>query len=176
MSTQFQVSLLSGDEALQHVGALTVLLRDCVEIGASVGFVLPVSIATLDAFWRDKIVPEIYDRSRFLFAVTDADLIIGTVQLDCGTPLNQPHRAEVAKLLVAPKYRRKGIGRLLMVALESHAKDMGRTLLTLDTRTGDKAEPLYSALGYQVAGIIPGYCLDPSAGGLDSTTIMYKNL
>ncbi len=102
--------------------------------------------------------------------------IAGSVQLDYDTPPNQPHRAEVRKLLVHPDFRRRGIAKALMAALESRAAELGRSLLTLDTRTGDMAEPLYVSLGYQTAGIIPGYCRDPFKDHFDPTTIMYKAL
>ena len=98
------------------------------------------------------------------------------VQLDIDTPPNQPHRAEVAKLLVHPDFRRHGFARALMGALETHATAIGRTLITLDTRTGDNAEPLYASLGYRTAGTIPAFCLDPIDGSLHPTTIMYKEL
>jgi ribosomal protein S18 acetylase RimI-like enzyme len=92
-------------------------------------------------------------------------------------PANQPHRAEVSKLLVHPEYRRRGLARRMMLELEGRAGKFRKTLLTLDTRTGDAAEPLYASLGFQTTGIIPGYCLDPDATGrLDATTIMYKQL
>jgi ribosomal protein S18 acetylase RimI-like enzyme len=98
------------------------------------------------------------------------------VQLDFDTPPNQPHRAEVRKLLVRPDFRRQGIGRTLMAEVEKRAAELKRNLLTLDTRTGDSAEPLYASLGYRTVGIIPGYCLDPFNTKLDSTTVMYKAL
>jgi ribosomal protein S18 acetylase RimI-like enzyme len=82
----------------------------------------------------------------------------------------------VSKLLVDPEFRRRGLARALMVAIERRAAGLGRSLLTLDTRTGDKAEPLYASLGYETAGVIPGYCRDPFEDRLDSTTIMYKTL
>jgi ribosomal protein S18 acetylase RimI-like enzyme len=103
--------------------------------------------------------------------------VVGSVQLDYDTPPNQPHRADVRKLLVHPRSRRQGIARMLMRELERRARERGRTLLTLDTRSGDKAEPLYASMGYCVVGIIPGFCRDTAdAGRLDATTIMYKQL
>ena len=102
--------------------------------------------------------------------------IVGSVQLDTDTPPNQPHRAEVRKLLVHPDFRRQGLARALMAELERHAQLLGRSLLTLDTRTGDHAEPLYVSLGYSTVGVIPGYCRDTVEDRLDSTTIMYKTL
>ena len=89
---------------------------------------------------------------------------------------NQPHRAEVRKLMVHPDFRRQGIAKALMAEIEQHAINLGRTLLTLDTRTGDSAQSLYTSLGYITVGAVPGYCLDPFENHLDSTTIMYKNI
>ncbi|HEX6739118.1 MAG TPA: GNAT family N-acetyltransferase [Vicinamibacteria bacterium] len=102
--------------------------------------------------------------------------IVGTVTLDLGTPPNQRHRAEVAKLLVHPVARRRGIARALMIALEAVARAEGRTLLTLDTWTGREAESLYRSLGYVVAGVIPRYARGSLTPELEGTTIMYKDL
>jgi GNAT superfamily N-acetyltransferase len=104
------------------------------------------------------------------------DRIVGTVQLDLSVPPNQQHRAEVAKLLVHPSARRRGIARALMVALEAAARSERRTLLTLDTWTGGSAEPLYLSLGYVVAGVIPRYARGSLTPRLEPTTIMYKEL
>ncbi len=98
------------------------------------------------------------------------------MQLDYDTPPNQPHRAEVRKLMVHPDFRRQGIARSLMSALENEAVAVHRTLLTLDTRTGDAAEPLYASMGYKIAGVLPGWCRDTPTERLDPTTFMYKNL
>ena len=103
-----------------------------------------------------------------------ADRRRGAIILD--TFPNQRHRAEVAKLLVHPDARRQGIGRSLMVAVEELARAESRTLLTLDTRTGDSAEPLYLSMGYVAAGAIPGYAAVPYSAALEATTIMYKTL
>jgi len=113
---------------------------------------------------------------RIVLVSRHAGQITGTVQLDYDTPANQPHRAEIRKLLVHPEHRRHGIAKMLMADIETIAARLGRNLITLDTRTGDMAEPLYAALGYRRAGIIPGYCLDTSASRFDSTTVMYKSL
>ena len=114
--------------------------------------------------------------TRDLFAAERDGRIVGTVQLDRDTPPNGRHRAEVTKLLVHPDHRRQGIGGALMDALEARALEQGRTLLTLDTRSGDAAEPLYRGRGYLAVGQIPDYCRDPFDRGLDPTTILYKRL
>lgn len=155
---------------------LVALLWACVHAGASIGFVLPHSDADAAAFWSGKVFPGVRSGRVALLAARDGERMVGTVQLDCDTPGNQPHRAEARKLLVHPDARRRGIGRSLMMALEAEAKRRDRSLVTLDTRTGDHAEPLYASLGYATAGVIPGYCLDTDSTRLDSTTIMYKSL
>lgn len=167
--------------------ALARLMQACVEAGASINFVRPFSVKDSEAFWRQKVLPGVQAGTRLLWVAaeaadsaspaTAADSVLGSVQLDLDTPPNQPHRGEVAKLMVHPQARRRGLGRALMAALEVEARVRGRTLLTLDTRSGDAAEPLYTGLGYRTVGQIPGFCLDPQGSGrLDATTIMYKPL
>ena len=170
------IASLKPAELEHRAGALGTLLRDCVSDGASIGFVLPLTATAAEAFWRDKVLPGVGAQTRLLLVAEAADTLIGTVQLGLDTPPNQPHRADVAKLLVHPAQRRRGIARALMVELHQRAASLGRRLLALDTRTGDPAEPLYTALGYQTVGVIPGYCLDPTGKRLESTTIMYKTL
>jgi len=174
--TLVSIAELSADEAGLCLGELGALLHACVHDGASIGYVLPFTPADAEGFWRDKVLPAVGAGSRILWVARRGDRIAGSVQLDHDTPPNQPHRAEVRKLLVHPELRRQGISRALMAALEGRARVLGRSLLTLDTRTGDAAEPLYSSLGYAVAGVIPGYCRDPFADHFDPTTVMYKAL
>lgn len=170
------ISIVSADDIASHVPELGALLHACVHAGASVGFVLPFAADDSEAFWRRKVLPEVRDGGRVLLVAQQGGRIAGSVQLGYDTPPNQPHRAEVSKLLVHPDFRRQGIAKALMAELERLASERGRSLLTLDTRTGDKAEPLYASLGYRTAGVIPGYCRDPVEDRLDSTTIMYKAL
>jgi ribosomal protein S18 acetylase RimI-like enzyme len=170
------ISPVSAAEAADHVAALGALLHACVHDGASIGFVLPFSLAESEAYWRGKVLPRVAGGHVVLLVARVDGRIVGSVQLDRDTPPNQPHRAEVRKLLVHPDCRRQGIAKALMAAIERRAAELGRSLLTLDTRTGDHAEPLYAALGYRTAGIIPGYCRDPFEAKLDSTTVMYKTL
>ena len=120
------------------------------------------------------MLPGLQGGGLVLLAAEADGRLAGSVQFDTDTPPNQPHRAEVRKLMVHPDFRRRGIAKSLMADLERRAAAMGRTLLTLDTRTGDFAEPLYASLGYVTAGTIPGYCRDTFLDRLDSTTIMYK--
>jgi hypothetical protein len=168
------ISTFSADDIASHVRELGALLHACVTAGASIGFVLPFTAGDSEAFWSNKVLPAVQGGGRVLWVARNGGRIVGSVQLGYDTPPNQPHRAEVSKLLVHPDCRRQGIARALMAELERAAGRLGRSLLTLDTRTGDMAEPLYASLGYRTAGMIPGYCRDPFADRLDSTTIMYK--
>ncbi|SDR30592.1 hypothetical protein SAMN05443245_4446 [Paraburkholderia fungorum] len=168
---------LSADDLIGHLSELGALLRACVHDGASVGFVMPYGIEESEAFWRNKVLPSLRAGGLVLLVARYGDAIAGTVQLDYDTMPNQRHRAEVRKLLVHPDARRQGVARALMTEVERHAQGLQRSLLTLDTRTGDHAEPLYTALGYQTAGVIPGYAQGPLDNErFDATTIMYKRL
>jgi len=152
------------------------VLHACVHAGASVSFVLPFSHADAVAFWRAQVLPGVREGSRIVILARLGVHIVGTVQLDLATPPNQPHRAEVKKLLVHPWARRRGVGKSLMTALEDHARQARRTLLTLDTVTGAAAEPLYLSLGYVAIGSIPQYALNFNSSKLEPTTVMYKIL
>lgn len=170
------IAILPANDIARRERELGAVLHACVHAGASVNFVLPFSEDDAGAFWIHKVLPEVCAGMRTLLVAEIAGRIAGTVLLDIDTPPNQPHRAEVSKLLVHPDFRRRGIARALMAELEHRAHTLGRSLITLDTRTGDAAEPLYASLGYHAAGIIPGYCRDPFEDTLDATTIMYKAL
>jgi hypothetical protein len=159
-----------------HLNDLTRILYETVQAGASVGFVLPWSVEDSRSFWTQTVFPAVERRERLLLVAIQDDRAVGTVQLSVQMPPNQAHRGEVAKLLVHPDFRKQGIAKRLMVQLESRALSLQKRLVTLDTRTGDTAEPLYRSLGYQIAGVIPGYCRAPDSDRLDSTTYMYKNL
>ncbi|MBB1627626.1 GNAT family N-acetyltransferase [Achromobacter sp. UMC71] len=167
----------SATQARDLLPGLAALLHACVQDGASVSFVLPYSLDDAQAFWRDKVLPSLTaGKASLLVAIQDGQ-VAGSVQLDCDTPPNQPHRAEIRKLLVHPDFRRRGIARRLMQDAERLAVECGRSLLTLDTRTGDSAEPLYGSLGYVTVGVIPGFSRDArNPSKVDGTTIMYKNV
>jgi ribosomal protein S18 acetylase RimI-like enzyme len=164
--------------ALVHaLDDLARVLHACVHDGASVGFALPFGMDEARAFWRERVGAAVSSGGRILLAARGADgRVAGTVQLDLAAMPNQRHRAEVSKLLVHPGARRRGIARALMVELEALAAQHGRWLLTLDTASGDMAEPLYISLGFQVAGIIPQYAHAPEAERFDATTLMFKVL
>jgi ribosomal protein S18 acetylase RimI-like enzyme len=138
--------------------------------------VLPYAIEDGENFWRGRVIPALNGYGRVLLVASVDGVIAGSVQLDYDTPPNQPHRAEVRKLMVHPEFRRQGIARALMAAIENEARAVRRTLLTLDTRTGDAAEPLYVSMGYNIVGVLPGWCRDTITERLDPTTFMYKNL
>jgi len=158
----------------REVRALSDVLIDCVEGGASVSFMLPMSRAKADDFWRG-LSPSVARGERAVLAAEDAaGTIIGTVQIILAQPENQPHRGDLAKMLVHRRVRRCGIGAALLAAAERTALELGKTLLVLDTAGGD-AERLYARLGWQRCGVIPGYALLPQ-GGLCDTTVFYRAL
>ena len=156
--------------------ALAEVLRAVVYDGAGVSFVVPFSLEESRAFWVEKVLPGVRARTRRVVIARDDGRIVGTVQMDMATPPNQPHRAEVAKLLVHPAARQRGIARALMHTLEEIARAEGRTLLTLDTWTGSVAEALYRSLGYTTVGVIPRYARGSLTPELEPATIMFKEL
>jgi GNAT superfamily N-acetyltransferase len=160
-----------GERELQ---GLSDVLIDCVEGGASVSFMLPMSRAKAAEFWRGASM-EVTRGERVVLAAEDAaGSIVGTVQIMLAQPENQPHRADIAKMLVHRRARRRGVGAALLAAAERTALELGKTLLVLDTASAD-AERLYARLGWQRCGVIPGYALLPH-GGLCDTAIFYRTL
>jgi len=158
-----------------QVQELAALLIDCVEGGASVSFMLPLTPERARAFWQ-RVAAGVHDGERALLVAEDAQgAIAGTVQLVLDQPENQPHRADLAKMLVHRRARRQGVGEQLMRAAEDAARECGRTLLVLDTVTAGDAERLYTRLGWQRVGVIPDYALWPQ-GGLCATTYFYRRL
>jgi GNAT superfamily N-acetyltransferase len=152
------------------------VLHAAVHGGASVSFILPFSIEEAAAFWRDKVLPAVVGGTSRLLVARAGERIVGAVQLDLAMPPNQAHRADVKKLLVHPDARRQGVARALMAALEQTALSQKRTLLVLDTRTGDHAEPLYLSMGYVRIGVIPRYARGPLSPELEPTSLLYKEL
>ncbi|MEM1506106.1 GNAT family N-acetyltransferase [Domibacillus sp. 8LH] len=145
---------------------LSVLLKEVVDNGASIGFLPPIQMKEAKAYWQTVLTPH----TVLLIAKIDGRLA-GTVQLQLITKPNGDHRAEVAKLMVHPDFRQNGIGRLLMQKAEERASQENRSLLVLDTREGDPSNKLYQSLGYAEAGKIPRYV--KSAGGSFDTTVIY---
>jgi ribosomal protein S18 acetylase RimI-like enzyme len=167
---------LSAADIEARINELSDLLHACVMDGASVNFVMPYAMADAERFWRKKVLARMDDGLLTVLGWMEGGRVVGSVQLDADTPPNQAHRADVKKMLVHPAFQRRGIGRALMAAVEQAARDKGLTLLTLDTRSGDKGEPLYRASGFEVAGVIPAYSRDPFADVYDACTYMYKQL
>jgi GNAT superfamily N-acetyltransferase len=157
-----------------QISELADVLVDCVEGDASVSFMHPLSHERAEAFWRG-VAEGVAAGERALLVAEDEQGICGTVQLVLAQAENQPHRADLAKMLVHRRCRRQGLGEALMRAAETMARDCGKTLLVLDTVTGDNGERLYQRLGWQRVGVIPGYALLPR-GGLVGTTVFYREL
>ena len=156
----------------QLQGLVDVLI-DCVAGGASVSFMHPLSQAKARAFWR-RVADDVESGARALLVAEDDGGVIGTVQLVLDQPENQPHRADLSKMLVHRRARRLGVGAALMSAAEDAARAAGKTLLVLDTAS-DEAERLYARAGWTLVGTIPGYALLPH-GGLCGTNIYYRKL
>jgi ribosomal protein S18 acetylase RimI-like enzyme len=156
------------------IGQLTDLLVDVVEGGASVGFMSPLSRERAERFWR-MVGQGVGTGGRALLVAEDASGVCGTVQLVLELPDNQPHRADLAKLLVHSRARRQGLGEALTRAAEATARELGRTLLVLDAVTDGDAARLYARLGWRRVGDVPGFALFPR-GGLCSTTYFYRDL
>jgi GNAT superfamily N-acetyltransferase len=150
------------------------VLIDCVEGGASVSFMLPFTRERAEAFWR-RVARGVDAGDRVLLVAEDDRGICGTVQLVLDLPENQPHRADLAKMLVHRRARRRGLGAALMRAAEAAARECGRSLLVLDTVTGGDAERLYESLGWSRVGVIPRYALMPDGAPCD-TTVYYREL
>ena len=168
------VHLLSAEEMRAALPALGRLLKVCVEDGAGIGFVLPFSQEQAQDFWAGKL-SAVESGEAFLMAALEGGEIAGIVMLVLAPQDNGRHRADVAKLMVHPDHRRKGLARMLMAAVDHLAVSQNRWLLVLDTVTGDRAEKLYPSCGYIKVGVIPDYALN-SHGHLDATTVFYKDL
>ncbi len=169
LPTVRSLSAVSTDQICE----LADVLIDCVEGGASVSFMHPLPRIKAMTFWR-RIAEDVESGARTLLVAEDASGIVGTVQVVLAQSENQPHRADVSKMLVHRRARRQGVGSLLMRAAEAAAREAGKTLLVLDTADATAAR-LYSRLGWQLAGVIPDYALLPH-GGLCDTSYYYRRL
>lgn len=174
MTTNVTVRRLGPDDAAACVEALADVLVDCVEGGASISFMSPFGQDKAIAYWH-RVFASVGRGECVLLVAEDDGRIVGTVQLQTGMPENQPHRADVAKMLVHRSARRRGIGQRLMAAVDEAARAAGRTVLVLDTQTGSDAERLYERAGWQKVGVIPNYALLPG-GDLCATTYFYRQL
>ncbi len=169
-----EIRQLTAADGRQYVTALAGVLRDCVAGGASVSFMASLTLGEAESFYEHS-VREVEQGRRILLAAFDGPQLVGTVQIVAAAAPNQPHRADVAKLLVHRSARGRGVGKALMEAVEQAARQTGKTLLVLDTVTGDSAERLYERLGWVRLGVIPNYALYPD-GRLCDTTVFYKQL
>jgi len=169
------VRRLDAAEAAERIDALAEVLIDCVEGGASVSFMWPMTREKASAFWRGVAQGMARGERALLVAEGPGGQLVGTVQLILAQPENQPHRADVAKMLVHRRARRQGIAQRLMQAADETARAEGKTVLVLDTVTGGDAERLYQRAGWQRVGDIPHYALMPD-GVPCSTTYYFKRL
>ncbi len=169
-----EIRRLSAAEGRQYVAALAEVLLDCVQGGASVSFMASLSKPEAESFF-EKVVEGVERGELILLAAfLDSDLL-GTVQILTATPPNQPHRADIAKLLVRRSARGQGVATRLMEQVEEASRLAGKTLLVLDTVTGGDAERLYMRMGWTKAGVIPNYALFPD-GRFCDTTVFWKDL
>lgn len=172
---EMHVRVVDADEALALVEPLAAVLVDCVAGGASVSFMAPLPMSRAVQFWRNVADGVAQGERILLVAASNDGRIMGTVQVVTGQPENQPHRADVSKLLVHRDFRRQGVARRLMAMVDIVAAKAGRSVLVLDTETGSDAERVYQRSGWTRAGVIPDYALKPY-GGLTATTYYYKRL
>jgi ribosomal protein S18 acetylase RimI-like enzyme len=157
-----------------RLGDLVALLRDAIQGGASIGFVLPLGPAELEAYWRD-VLEAVREHGRVLLAAFEGETLIGSVQLGPEPRANGRHRAEVMKLMVLRSHRGHGVGRALMQTLLGAARASDRSLLLLDVRTGDPAERLYRALGFVKIGEVPDHARSPD-GRFAASSFYYLDL
>jgi len=165
---------LDGPGIEARLDALADILAQSVADGAAISFMAPLPHGDAARFWAQDVKPEVNAGRRVLFGAVQGGDLVGTVQLIIAMPRNQPHRCEIAKMIVHPRARRLGIGRALMTRALDHARTLGKTLVTLDTRTGDVAELLYQSLGFEVAGVIPDFAWDPDGKAKHATTYMFR--
>lgn len=173
MNAEVVVQELEAAAGRDEITSLVELLVDCVEGGASVGFVLPMTETKARAFWTSVLADVQAGQQHLLVARVDG-VLAGTVLVQPAQKENQPHRADIAKLLVHRRARRHGLGARLMAAAEARALELGRTVLVLDTATPE-AERLYRRAGWRECGAIPDYALMPD-GSFCPTTYFYKQL
>ena len=169
-----EIRCLTATEGRQRIADLAGVLLDCVEGGASVSFMASLSKADAESYFED-VLAGVQKGDRILLAAFFDSRLVGTVQILTSMPPNQPHRADVAKLLVARAARGQGIGSRLMEEVEKVSRLAGKTLLVLDTATGDRAERLYVHLGWTKLGVVPRYAMYPD-GTWGDTTFFWKQL
>jgi GNAT superfamily N-acetyltransferase len=160
------------DERL--IDELAAVLVDCIDGDAGVSFLHPLEPEKARAFWRD-VAAGVEAGDRAVLVAEDDEGLVATVQLVLAQPENQPHRADLSKMLVHRRGRRRGLGAALLEAAEQTARECGKTLLVLDTNTGSDAERLYARHGWVRVGEIPDFSVQPR-GGLRATTVFYKRV
>ncbi|ANK74505.1 MULTISPECIES: GNAT family N-acetyltransferase [Ensifer] len=172
--SDLRIRLLDENGAVTAIPALSDVLSDCVEGGASVGFMQPYPPESARGYWQG-VAGAVAVGDTLLMVAEEAGRILGTVQVGVAQMPNQPHRGDLKKLLVHRDARGKGVARRLMEAVEREAAARGKTLLVLDTATGSEAEAIYPRLGWERVGVIPDYAMWPE-GGLCATTFFYKRI
>ncbi len=170
--TEISIRTLGASQPVRD--ALSAILIEAVASGGSVSFMHPLPVAAADAFW-DRSLAAAARGERIVLGAFDGETLVGTVTLLLDFPPNQPHRAEIAKMMTRVSHRGRGVAKALLRAAEKLALDHGRTLLVLDTATDGGASALYESLGYELAGVIPDYALKPH-GGLTGTAFYWKRL
>jgi GNAT superfamily N-acetyltransferase len=168
------IRILAADEAIALKDDLCEVLCDCINGGASLGFMLPFAPKDAEHYWQDVIESVAQGRTILAVALSEGRAV-GTVQVGLAQKPNQPHRGDLMKLLVHRSARGLGVSRKLMAAVEEEAARRGRTLLVLDTATGSEAEAIYPRFGWEKVGVIPDYALWPQ-GGFCDTTFFYKRI
>jgi ribosomal protein S18 acetylase RimI-like enzyme len=171
---QIEIRRLDAAEVRARLDGLAAVLADCVAGGASVSYMAPFPHEQARGVFEDWAL-DVEQGRRLILAAFAGDEVVGSVQVVLATPPNQPHRGDIAKLLVHRSARRRGIAQRLMEEAEREARAEGKTLLVLDTVTGDDAERLYERLGWTRVGVIPGYALYPDGRPCD-TTLFWKSL
>ena len=168
------IRILTAEEARTAIPDLCETLSDCINGGASLGFMLPYEPKDAVGYWNE--IADAVEKGGIILAVAEVDgRVVGTVQVGLASKPNQPHRGDLMKLLVHRSARGLGLSRLLMAAVEAEAARRGRSLLVLDTATGSDAEKIYPRLGWERVGVIPDYALWPQ-GGFCATTLFYKRV
>ncbi|NYI02606.1 GNAT family N-acetyltransferase [Cupriavidus plantarum] len=174
MNAAVTVRRIGPDEVSDYIDPLSDVLIDCVEGGASVSFMLPIARETAQRFWR-QVAEGVVRDERVLLVAEHEGRVVGTVQLITAQPENQPHRADVAKMLVHRNARRQGIAERLLAAADEAARAAGKSVLVLDTVTGGDAERLYKRAGWERVGDVPNYALMPD-GSFCGTTFYHKQI
>lgn len=170
------VELIAASRLDEMIEGLCEVLISTVKAGGAIGFLAPLSYQEAQNFWEQIIRPEVLADKRCLFVALKGGRAVGTVQLIWRLQPNQPHRCEIAKMMVHPDARRQGIGRALMQAALDKAASLNKTLIMLDTKTGDVAERLYRSLNFVEIGVVPNFALDPNGQSYHNTTYMFRQI